>query len=1050
MPAKPRTTGKNNGAVPLNMVGGRLVSKRSKTGDPACSQAMSSWVRARHGGPAVAAAVFKVLAQCRAKARQNKQASAQQQSGKLAPGRGTWQRSAQAQQLQGQRRGLLTHAAQRTFTRANNGTLPAQDVEARSMRLDRLGASGLSQDFVGKIRARRAEVLKAQRAGVEPKPLPGMPASARDTAARPSPPAAPGRGTPDRLARAAAYRDERANSRIGREALAKATGSTKDHTMVNGTIIKGTPGNAPQARISTARFTAARNAKAAQLRDQRKPTPPPAAPLASGRGTRQRLEKAIELRDKRHSTKMIAKIAAASNRGNADPEKAILGMVRGDGTFSRGGDVVRAHLAKLDEAGLGRLRAAIDAEPDLRKKAGMNRWLGGELRGEQRIRSRSNEPLTPNPHRSAPGRGTPERAFAADVLRAARAAKGEGETFGGNKAFIDAVHKRYAAGRVNGSPTLDRFKSQLSQANQSRHLNLSRADLVEAMPRDRVKASETSLGSGAATAHFVQTKGTPRGIATKQRAAAGAAKHKADMERMKAEREKFLADRDRPAPSAASTETPFSLKASTGATAAKFHSDGGRTKPLFEEMRGAGARDLPGQSTMFGARPDARSTPKSAKAGDLFARADKAWKQGKSEQAAGSKDAAGTFARHDEFMQAARRRLEQSKAASSSSSSPAPADVARSDWRGVVESSRKRSGAIRDRKARALGKQRAEISQARASTVKDLPSDQIHFDPDRFQYKLDANHGTGSVGSLSGVKRWDPELGGVLQVWKDPSNGKTYVVNGHNRLDLAKRLGAGKVSVRYLSAKDAQEARAKGAITNIAEGRGTSTDAAAFFRDTGLTRQDLEGRGVPMREKTATEGLALAGLEPGLWRAHKNGELPAARAAIIGGSGLSHAEQAAVHQTAGKGGIAKLSDRDLTEYIDNAKSAGKAEKRTASLFGDDVETVNLGAHRARIQSAVKDRLGREKRVFGTVAKSRNAEDLGRAGNVINATESGKVSQTAAENLAVFDTLKNRRGPVSDLLNEAAERIHKGESQKAVNDDVYKRLPAAVQKALAGG
>lgn len=46
-------------------------------------------------------------------------------------------------------------------------------------------------------------------------------------------------------------------------------------------------------------------------------------------------------------------------------------------------------------------------------------------------------------------------------------------------------------------------------------------------------------------------------------------------------------------------------------------------------------------------------------------------------------------------------------------------------------------------------------------------------------------------------------------VWLDHANGKTYVVNGHHRGDLAKRLGEKSITVKYLDAKDA---RAKGAL----------------------------------------------------------------------------------------------------------------------------------------------------------------------------------------------------------------------------------------------
>lgn len=91
-------------SVKLNRVGGRLVSAKSKTGNPACSEAMSAFVRSRHGGPAVGPAVFAMLGKCRSMARQNKKAEQLQAAGKLAEGRGTWQRSERAAQLLADRR----------------------------------------------------------------------------------------------------------------------------------------------------------------------------------------------------------------------------------------------------------------------------------------------------------------------------------------------------------------------------------------------------------------------------------------------------------------------------------------------------------------------------------------------------------------------------------------------------------------------------------------------------------------------------------------------------------------------------------------------------------------------------------------------------------------------------------------------------------------------------------------------------------------------------------------------------------------------------------
>ncbi len=136
----------------------------------------------------------------------------------------------------------------------------------------------------------------------------------------------------------------------------------------------------------------------------------------------------------------------------------------------------------------------------------------------------------------------------------------------------------------------------------------------------------------------------------------------------------------------------------------------------------------------------------------------------------------------------------------------------------MLESSRTRQSSeeARTRKVKALKKARAEQQSARRDDsthtdhapgkVTELGTEHIHFDPDRFQYKLAAQGSHGVTDALHGVKKWDPNLGGVLQVWKDPANGIVNVVNGHHRLDLANKLGAKKVAVRFTKAKDAEEA----------------------------------------------------------------------------------------------------------------------------------------------------------------------------------------------------------------------------------------------------
>src|SRR5213076_2829823 len=100
---------------------------------------------------------------------------------------------------------------------------------------------------------------------------------------------------------------------------------------------------------------------------------------------------------------------------------------------------------------------------------------------------------------------------------------------------------------------------------------------------------------------------------------------------------------------------------------------------------------------------------------------------------------------------------------------------------------------------------------------------------------------------LKGVTRWNPQLAGVIAVWRDPADGKVYVVNGHHRLELAQRLGVHALNVQFVEAKNATEARGEGAYMNIAEGRGTATDVAKFLRDMKVGPETLAQRGVTLR-----------------------------------------------------------------------------------------------------------------------------------------------------------------------------------------------------------
>ncbi len=230
-----------------------------------------------------------------------------------------------------------------------------------------------------------------------------------------------------------------------------------------------------------------------------------------------------------------------------------------------------------------------------------------------------------------------------------------------------------------------------------------------------------------------------------------------------------------------------------------------------------------------------------------------------------------------------------------------------------------------------LTRSSAEVAPGKVGEMK--VSD-LKVAPHKFQYKLSTDaEGVGTL--LKETKVWNPDLAGIISVWRDPADGKMYVVNGHHRYELAKRLGVKSVTVRHIVAPTAKAARAIGAEQNIAEGRGTAMDAGKFFRDSGISATDLAEKGISLSEGMVAKGMALANLSEPIFNRVVQGDLTQGRAIAIGEATADPAEQKAVldlverKERTGK----KVSDDTLSELIRLVKSSGQTTETTANLFG---------------------------------------------------------------------------------------------------------------------
>lgn len=336
--------------------------------------------------------------------------------------------------------------------------------------------------------------------------------------------------------------------------------------------------------------------------------------------------------------------------------------------------------------------------------------------------------------------------------------------------------------------------------------------------------------------------------------------------------------------------------------------------------------------------------------------------------------------------------------------------------------------------------------------VYNAPTDALHVDPARMQFKLDTDAVTGVTAELKSVRTWNPDFAGVVSVWKDPADGKTYVVNGHHRRELAGRLGVPELAVRYVRADTAKEARAVGALVNIAEGRGTAVDAAKFLRDTGIDPADLEAKGVSLHGRLAEDAGALRSLSDRTFDRLARGDLDVPKALAVARNLTDPAKQDQLfklldaREEKGKDLPLRVVEEMAREMADTPTTT----RTDSTLFGDIESEESLFVPRNELKAAVRADLARETNDFAAVASARRAGRVGAAGNVLNVTANKELADAAGQAARTFDLLANRRGPISDALNDQAAKYAKATTRRErdeIRRDTAERVRAAVRAEL---
>ncbi len=333
--------------------------------------------------------------------------------------------------------------------------------------------------------------------------------------------------------------------------------------------------------------------------------------------------------------------------------------------------------------------------------------------------------------------------------------------------------------------------------------------------------------------------------------------------------------------------------------------------------------------------------------------------------------------------------------------------------------------------------------------VRLTPTNDLQVSPIEFQYKQGVNSKGEQLGnSLQGVTKWDPNAEQVVKVFTKPTDGKPYIVDGHNSKALAERLGVPTMLTQEVNATTVEGARAAGAISNISSGHGTPFDAAKFARSANMrTLDDVQAAGIPLKGDTNMwrQGVALGNLPDSLLQNAIDNRHRIGRYVALGEFGLDEAGMRAAHKALDqRPNMTEATFRELLDDADNLPTVKAGGDQTV-LFGEEV--LNPLLERAELVATVRAGLAKDKRLFGFMTK--NADALSEAGTTtIDTAAAGQRVADAQQALALFDTLKKVSGPVGDLLNQGAARVAQGESLTVVARQIQREIGDSIELELA--
>lgn len=314
----------------------------------------------------------------------------------------------------------------------------------------------------------------------------------------------------------------------------------------------------------------------------------------------------------------------------------------------------------------------------------------------------------------------------------------------------------------------------------------------------------------------------------------------------------------------------------------------------------------------------------------------------------------------------------------------------------------------------------------------DLKQKEIHhFKPSElktnakiFQYKENSDI-EGVTDRLNGVEEWSAKDSGIVIVY-ETKDGTRYIVDGHQRLALAKRLNDDKIRLdgllyREVDGYTPSDIRLEGAKKNIAEGSGTPIDTAKIIRELGGIENYPAS--LPRTGVMYEYGYALSRLGEEAFEKVVNRYVTPAQGAMVANIiRTDHNKQSLAIDIISKEGIETLSETELMAR--QVLSMPTESVQQTNLFGAQDVLQSCAVEKIKIIDGALKRLKKSKNLMAHLAN--NSRDIENNGNKLNKENNEKLKISAETAFEVIKKQAFYKGVISDKAGELAQKYKNGD------------------------